>query len=100
VRGQAFNLGGGPANAVSLRQLIRQIEMLTGRSVNVELRDWRAGDQRYYVSDIGRARQALGLPEPLPWRDGLERLADWLRHNRVDVPFTPDPREQRAEAIS
>ncbi|MBW8728836.1 MAG: hypothetical protein JF625_27270, partial [Inquilinus limosus] len=59
-----------------------------------------AGDQRYYVSDIGWARQALRLPEPLPWRDGLTRLAEWLRRNRVDVPFTPDPREQRAEAIS
>ena len=66
VRGQVFNLGGGPANAVSLLQLIRHTETLTGRSVNVEFRDWRAGDQRYYVSDIGRARRALGLPEPLP----------------------------------
>ncbi|WP_225769926.1 NAD-dependent epimerase/dehydratase family protein [Inquilinus sp. Marseille-Q2685] len=101
VRGQAFNLGGGPANAVSLRELIRHIETLTGRSVNIEFRDWRAGDQRYYVSDIGRVRQALALPEPLPWRDGLGRLADWLRRNPVgDIPAIPDPREQRAEAIS
>lgn len=101
VRGQAFNLGGGPANAVSLRQLIRHIESLTGRSVNAERRDWRAGDQRYYVSDIGRVRQALGLPEPLPWREGLHRLADWLRRNPVGAtPVIPDPREQRAEAIS
>ncbi|MGK9170146.1 NAD-dependent epimerase/dehydratase family protein [Inquilinus limosus] len=101
VRGQAFNLGGGPANAVSLLQLIRRIETLTGRSVNVEFRDWRAGDQRYYVSDIGRAHRDLGLPAPLPWREGLRRLADWLRRNPLpaDIPFTAHPREQRAEAV-
>jgi CDP-paratose 2-epimerase len=102
VRGQAFNLGGGPANAVSLLQLIRHIETLTGRPVDVEFRDWRAGDQRYYVSDTGRARRALGLPQPLPWRDGLARLADWLQRNppAADIPFSPHPREQRAEAVS
>ena len=31
VAGRAFNLGGGPANAVSLRQLLAHIEDLTGR---------------------------------------------------------------------
>lgn len=100
VRGQAFNLGGGPANAVSLLQLIRHIETLTDRLVNAEFRDWRAGDQRYYVSDISCARRALGLPEPLAWRDGLGRLADWLRRNPPATDIIPDPRQQRAEAIS
>lgn len=101
VRGRAFNLGGGPANAISLRQLLRHIETLTGRPVDVEFRDWRAGDQRYYVSDIGRAREALGLPEPRPWRDGLARLAGWLRRYSVGAePLLPSSREQRAEAIS
>ncbi|KGM31892.1 NAD-dependent epimerase/dehydratase family protein [Inquilinus limosus] len=100
VRAQAFNLGGGPANAVSLLQLIRHIGTLTGRPVATEHQDWRAGDQRYYVSDTGRARRALGLPGPLPWRDGLARLVGWLRRNPVDIPVVPNPRQQRAEAIS
>ncbi|WP_343717528.1 SDR family NAD(P)-dependent oxidoreductase [Inquilinus sp.] len=101
VRGKAFNLGGGPSNAISLRQLLRHVEALTGRPVDVEFRDWRAGDQRYYVSDIDRAREALGLPEPIPWRDGLARLAGWLRRHSVGAePILPDSREQRAEAIS
>jgi len=103
VRGQAFNLGGGPANAISLLQLVRHIEMLTGRPVETEFRDWRAGDQRYYVSDITRARRALGLKQPLPWRQGLDRLADWLRHNPPaadTTPFAAHSREQRAEAVS
>ena len=61
MAGQAFNLGGGPANAVSLRQLIREIEALLGRGIEVSFSDWRAGDQRYYVSDTRMARRRTGL---------------------------------------
>ena len=79
VAGRAFNLGGGPANAVSLRQLISEIETLLGRTVSVSFSDWRAGDQRYYVSDTRRAREALGLKPAESWRQGVRRLAAWLQ---------------------
>jgi CDP-paratose 2-epimerase len=78
VAGRAFNLGGGPANAVSLRQVVAQIETLTGRLVDLRFADWRAGDQRYYVSDMRRAAAALGLAKQRPWQDGLADLARWL----------------------
>ncbi|MFL5296910.1 MAG: SDR family NAD(P)-dependent oxidoreductase [Phenylobacterium sp.] len=83
VRGRAFNLGGGPANAVSLVQLIGYIEQITGRKVDVSYADWRAGDQRYYVSDPSRAGRELRLGEPLDWREGVAALADWLAAERA-----------------
>jgi CDP-paratose 2-epimerase len=79
VSGRAFNLGGGPRNAVSLRQLVAAIGPLIGRKVAVTFADWRAGDQRYYVADCRAARDALHLPEPIFWRDGVADLARWLR---------------------
>jgi CDP-paratose 2-epimerase len=82
VAGRAFNLGGGPANAVSLRQLLREIEVLTGRRIEVRFSDWRAGDQRYYVSDTRQAQRALGLKPALNWRRGVARLARWLEAER------------------
>ena len=82
VSGRAFNLGGGPANAVSLRQLIAYIEELIERKVELSFSDWRAGDQRYYVSDARAARRALDLPEPMAWRPGVARLANWLKAER------------------
>ncbi|MFZ5784667.1 MAG: SDR family NAD(P)-dependent oxidoreductase [Pseudomonadota bacterium] len=78
IAGRAFNLGGGPANAVSLRQLIAHIETLIGRRVATSFHDWRSGDQRYYVSDMRRAAQTLGLATPVPWRPGAPRLVEWL----------------------
>ena len=75
VRGRAFNLGGGVANAVTLRQVIAEIELLAGRRMAVGYAGWRQGDQRYFVADASRAAAALGLHRPLHWREGLARLA-------------------------
>ncbi|MBP0491466.1 SDR family NAD(P)-dependent oxidoreductase [Pararoseomonas indoligenes] len=87
VSGRAFNLGGGPSNAVSLRQLLAHIGDLTNRKVETHYSDWRAGDQRYYVSDTARAARELGLRPARPWRDGVAALAQWLRQERV----APEP---------
>ena len=78
VSGRAFNLGGGPANAVSLRQVLAKIGSLTGRNVAHRYDMWRAGDQRYFVADTRAARQALALPVAQDWRDGLTSLHRWL----------------------
>src|SRR5438067_12116322 len=60
IRGQAFNIGGGPANTISLLELLDLIAALHGRRPEVRFADWRPGDQRYYVSDPRRFMQATG----------------------------------------
>ena len=82
VSGQAFNLGGGPANAVTLLQILTEISELTGRSADLRFSDWRPGDQRYFVADTRRAAVALGLEAAVGWRDGLRRLAQWIATER------------------
>jgi CDP-paratose 2-epimerase len=82
VAGRAFNLGGGPANAVSLRQLMRHIEELIGRRPDVRFADWRAGDQRYFVADTRRIGNELALRPARGWREGVAALAEWLADER------------------
>ncbi|MCQ8241704.1 NAD-dependent epimerase/dehydratase family protein [Rhizosaccharibacter radicis] len=82
VAGEAFNLGGGPENAITLLMLLDEIENLTGRRVRRSFHPWRTGDQRYFVADARRAREALGLDRPLPWRTGLARLKNWIETER------------------
>ncbi len=79
IKGRAFNLGGGPMNAISLRQLIGHIEDLLSRPVELSYHDWRAGDQRYFVADTDAIRHALALEPPIDWRSGVADLADWLK---------------------
>jgi CDP-paratose 2-epimerase len=81
-KGRAFNLGGGPDNAVSLRELLAYMAELLGHEIDVGFSDWRAGDQRYFVADTRAARAALGLSPAVPWRQGVAKLADWLREAR------------------
>jgi CDP-paratose 2-epimerase len=82
VAGNAFNLGGGPSNAISLLELLDEIRAVTDRRVELDFRDWRQGDQRWYVSDTAKACEALGLRAPLTWRKGVARLASWLASER------------------
>ncbi|HEX5237148.1 MAG TPA: SDR family NAD(P)-dependent oxidoreductase [Sphingomicrobium sp.] len=88
VHGRAFNLGGGPENAISLLQLIDEMRAITGRDIDLRFEDWRQGDQRWYVSDAHQARSSLNLPRPRAWRDGVERLAEWLASER-DLELRP-----------
>ena len=76
IAGRAYNLGGGPANAISLLQLISHIEDLLGRRVDVSFDGWRPGDQRYFVADTRAVQRDLSLPPALGWRIGLARLAN------------------------
>ena len=89
VTGRAFNLGGGPANAISLLELIGEMRGVIGRDIELSFEDWRQGDQRWFVADTGAARSAFDLPKPRGWRDGVARLAEWLAEER-SVELRPE----------
>ena len=78
LSGQAFNLGGGPTNAVSLRMVLDEIAAMTGRPVRISHADQRPGDQVFFVADSGRLAERAGWQPTIAWRDGLRDLAEWL----------------------
>jgi CDP-paratose 2-epimerase len=90
LAGRAFNVGGGPANAISLLDLLDRIEVLHGRRPQVAFDAWRTGDQRYYVSDTRAFQQATGWRQKVAARDGIARLYEWITAHRK--PMTV-PRE-------
>jgi CDP-paratose 2-epimerase len=87
---QAFNIGGGPAQAVSLLELIELIAELQGEAPVIDLVDWRPGDQRYYVSDTRRFRAATGWAPQIGLRQGLSLLHQWLLESRSQLAACPD----------
>ena len=84
VAGRAFNMGGGPANTVSLVELLEQIGRLVGEAPELSRAPWRTGDQRYYVSDTRAFATATGWTPRVTATDGVERLHDWLRGQRLE----------------
>lgn len=85
-QGRAFNLGGGPQNAVSLNVVLSEISQILKCEVKVYHAEPRTGDQRYFVADTRRMRSAMGWQAKVGWREGLKDLADWLRNNRARTP--------------
>jgi len=78
LAGRAFNMGGGPANAISLQDLLDRIEQLHGKRPPVSLDAWRTGDQRYYVSDTRAFQHETGWQPKVAAEDGIARLYEWL----------------------
>jgi CDP-paratose 2-epimerase len=83
LRGRAFNLGGGPANSVSLLDLLAEIEAVLGRPVPRTHAETRVGDQPWFVSDTGGLGRAIGWQARIGWREGLRDLARWLDEAQV-----------------
>ena len=83
VRGRAFNVGGGPGETLSLLELIALLEQRLGRRIEPAFGEWRAGDQKVYVSDIARLEQALGWRPRIGVGEGVGRLIDWVAENRA-----------------
>ncbi len=79
---RVFNIGGGPHNTLSLLELVDQLQELTGRRLDITYGDWRPGDQRVYISDIGRAHRVLGWKPTVSPREGVRRLYQWARENQ------------------
>jgi CDP-paratose 2-epimerase len=96
--GEVFNIGGGAANAVTVRGVIDSLSEITGRRVPIETGPWRSGDQRIYVSDTTKAERLLGWRPRTGWRQGLEQLVRWLEAIDLSTPLLPFAPPRRHEA--
>ncbi len=83
LAGEAFNIGGGAANSVSLLQLLKMIGELDEGAPEIEHAPWRIGDQRYFVSDFSKFTAATGWTPRVSAREGVARLYEWLRSTRA-----------------
>lgn len=87
VAGEEFNIGGGYENSISLKEFITFVEEMTGEKITRYYSDWRAGDQKYYVSDTQKFRSMTGWEPEHSIPDGVSRLYEWLLDaDVVDIP--------------
>ena len=79
--GQVYNVGGGPKNVLSLRELLKFLSAKRGKNVEHGTSDWRPGDQKVFVSDISKATRELGWTPKVNASAGLEKLYAWIADN-------------------
>jgi CDP-paratose 2-epimerase len=78
LSGSAFNIGGGPANTLSLLEMIDIAEQLNRQPIDLHFSDARPGDQLYFAADHRRFTGATGWrPRTLPG-EGIGQVWSWL----------------------
>lgn len=81
TKGQAYNVGGGKANTISLLELIDQLEKLLGRKIRCSFDEWRPADQKVYYSDITKAKRDFGWEPEISKKEGIKRILGWVKEN-------------------
>lgn len=80
--GLVCNIGGGPRFTLSLLELLDFLEQETGQRPPVSFADWRASDQRVYVSDVRRAAETLGWQPRTSPTDAVRAMVVWVDEHR------------------
>lgn len=79
--GQAFNVGGGPQNTLSLLELLAFLKKFIGKQTRMSWDSWRPGDQPVFVCNITKAREQLGWQPQISVEKGVTELAGWVAEN-------------------
>lgn len=82
ISGEVFNIGGGPANAVSLLEILKIIKEKAGKDMDISFEEWRTGDQHYYVSNTSKFQEATGWSPKYSVNKGMDVLLQWLCETR------------------
>lgn len=77
-KGQAYNIGGGMENSLSLLELFDFLEAELDVKMNYRQLDWRKSDQKVFVADISKATETFNWAPEVTKREGLLKMIDWV----------------------
>lgn len=74
LRGNVFNVGGGPKNTISLIESLELIKKITGKDYEATYYPWRHADQKIYISNIYHVGKVTGWEPKTTIQEGIERM--------------------------
>jgi len=77
--GQIYNIGGGPANSLSLLELFALLERSVGVTMRFRRLDWRPGDQKVFIADYRKAQRDFGWSPSIDVESGVRSMIEWSR---------------------
>ena len=77
ARGQAFNIGGGMENSMSLLELLHYLEKRLDLKLNYTHLPWRQSDQKFFVADNSKAALLLHWSPQMAKEQGIEDTLAW-----------------------
>jgi CDP-paratose 2-epimerase len=82
AKGQAFNIGGGIENSLSLLELFTLLEQITNTKLNYTKLPVRESDQRVFVADLTKAKELLKWQPIVSAPAGVAKMVEWVGHAR------------------
>jgi len=77
ARGQAFNIGGGMENSMSLLELLLFLQKRLGITLKYEHLPWRQSDQKFFVADNSKAERLIQWSPKMSREQGIEDTIGW-----------------------
>ncbi len=77
ARGEAFNIGGGLGNSMSLLELLQFLERRLGIPLRYTNLPWRQSDQKFFVADNSKAERLLQWSPGMSKESGIEDTLSW-----------------------
>jgi CDP-paratose 2-epimerase len=77
ARGQAFNIGGGMENSMSLLELLHYLEKRLDLKLNYTHLPWRQSDQKFFVADNSKAGKFIAWAPVIRKEEGIESVLNW-----------------------
>ncbi len=78
IKGQAFNIGGGGENSLSLLELFSILEQELGIKLDFKKLAPRQSDQKSFIADISKAHDLFGWKPKISKLDGIRRMINWV----------------------
>ena len=82
AKGQAFNVGGGIENSLSLLELFDLLEQAADVEVKFTKLPVRESDQRVFVADISKAKVLLEWQPQVSAQVGVKRMIEWVNSSK------------------
>lgn len=79
ARGQAFNIGGGIENSLSLLELFNLLENELNIKMNYAKLHWRKSDQKVFMANIKKAEKLISWQPKVDKLTGIKKMLKWIQ---------------------
>lgn len=85
LKGNAFNIGGGMQNSLSLLELFEILEQKFKVKLGYIQLPWRYSDQKIFVADMKKINSMCGWSPKVEKLEGINKVIEWLQRGARDV---------------
>jgi len=83
LNGEAFNIGGGPKNSLSIIELIHILENKYKIKLNYYFKKERISDQKIFISNNSKITRATGWKPKISIKYGIRKILLWIKDSKI-----------------